>query len=205
MDAMTKNLHDNSPSLRDSAFIRVREWEDPAVIHPPRITLSTPPDGHRLKRGLQPLHNGQQDVCAYARNGTSLPPGRTFLLPQPQHTLMITDREKAAFEAGIKLGALYHQFVGTPISRETADSVEAAIEQAVSLQPCVTDVRVRLNRGMMVSNRFGYSELAGKMFDAEVTTRVGTAVCRARLHLQGDYPMMEIIETHETARDTDHR
>ena len=205
MDALTKNLHDNAPSLRDSAFIRVREWEDPAVIHPPRITLAAPPDGHRLKRGLQPLHNGQQDACAYARNGTSLPPGRTFLLPQPQHTLMITDREKAAFEAGIKLGALYHQFVGTPVSRETADSVEAAIEQAVSLQPCVTDVRVRLNRGMMVSNRFGYSELAGKMLDAEVTTRVGTAVCRARLHLQGDYPMMEIIETHETARDTDHR
>lgn len=118
---------------------------------------------------------------------------------------MITDREKAAFEAGIKLGALYHQFVGTPISRETADSVETAIEQAVSLQPCVTDVRVRLNREMMVSNRFGYSELSGRMLDAEVTTRVGTAVCRARLHLQDDYPMMEIVETHETARDTDHR
>ena len=117
---------------------------------------------------------------------------------------MITDREKAAFEAGIKLGALYHQFVGTPISRETADSVETAIEQAVSLQPCVTDVRVRLNREMMVSNRFGYSELAGKMFDVEITTEIGTTVCRARLHLKDDYPMMEIVEFHETPRDTDH-
>jgi len=117
---------------------------------------------------------------------------------------MFTDREKAAFEAGIKLGALYHQFVGTPIARETAATVEAAIEQAVGLQPYVTDIRIRLNRDMMVSNRFGYSELAGKMFDAEITTKVGTTVCRARLRLEDDYPMMEIIEIHETTRDTDH-
>ena len=117
---------------------------------------------------------------------------------------MITDREKAAFEAGIKLCALYHQFVGTPIARETAAAVETAIEQAVGLQPYVTDIRVRLNRDMMVSNRFGYSELAGKMFDVEITTTVGTTVCRARLHLEDDYPMMEIVEIHETTSDTDH-
>ncbi|MDK2891069.1 MAG: dihydroneopterin aldolase [Methanoculleus sp.] len=117
---------------------------------------------------------------------------------------MITDREKAAFEAGIKLGALYHQFVGTPIARETAAAIEAAIEQAVGLQPYVTGIRVRLNRDMMVSNRFGYSELAGKMFDAEITTGVGETVCRARLHLEDDYPMMEIVEFHETPRNTDH-
>ena len=117
---------------------------------------------------------------------------------------MTTDRERAAFEAGIKLGALYHQFVGTPISRETAATVETAIEQAVGLQPYVTGIRVRLNREMMVSNRFGYSELAGRMFDAEITTEVGTAVCRARLHLENDYPMTEILEIHETPRDTDH-
>ncbi|MDK2916845.1 MAG: dihydroneopterin aldolase [Euryarchaeota archaeon] len=117
---------------------------------------------------------------------------------------MITDRERAAFEAGIKLGALYHQFVGTPIARETAAAVEAAIEQAVSLQPYVTGITVRLNRDMMVSNRFGYSELAGKMFNVEITTTVGETICRARLHLEDDYPMMEIVEFHETPRDTDH-
>ncbi len=117
---------------------------------------------------------------------------------------MITDREKAAFEAGIKLGALYHQFVGTPIARETAAAVETAIEQAVGLQPFVTAVRVRLDREMMVTNRFGYSELAGRMFDVEIRTRVGGASCTARLHLEDDYPMMEIVEIHETPRDTDH-
>ncbi|NLA37908.1 MAG: hypothetical protein GX882_00690 [Methanomicrobiales archaeon] len=106
---------------------------------------------------------------------------------------MITDREKAAFEAGIKLGAIYHQFVGMPIARETAGAVEAAIEAATGLQPCVTGIRVRLNRDLMVSNRFGYSELAGKMFDIEITTRVGETTCRARMLLEDDYPMMEVI------------
>ncbi len=38
--------------------------------------------------------------------------------------IMPTNREIAAFEAGIKLGALYHQFVGSPISPKTADSLE---------------------------------------------------------------------------------
>jgi len=38
----------------------------------------------------------------------------------------------------------------------------------------------------------------------EITTEVGTAVCRARLRLEDDYPMMEIVEFHEAPRDTDH-
>ena len=33
---------------------------------------------------------------------------------------MITERDRAIFEAGIKLGALYHQWVGTPISKKSA-------------------------------------------------------------------------------------
>lgn len=107
---------------------------------------------------------------------------------------MITDREQAAFEAGIKLGALYHQFVGTPIARRTAESVEAAIEGAVGLQPFVEQIRVRLNRDLMTENEFGYSELQGRMFDVEIMTRVGTAACRARLQLEGGYPMMRVLE-----------
>ena len=113
---------------------------------------------------------------------------------------MITDREKAAFEAGIKLGALYHQFVGTPIARETAGTVETAIEQAVGLQPFVTGIRVRLDRDLMASNIFGYSELSGKMFDVAITTTVGETTCRARLRLEDDYPMMAIDEIHEAPR-----
>lgn len=110
---------------------------------------------------------------------------------------MQSDREQAVFEAGIKLGALYHQWVGTPVSQESASSVESAIEKSVILQPFVEEITVHLDRSMMKRNIFGYSELSGLMFDAEIVTRVGFTYCRARLAPYEGYPLMKIIECHE--------
>ncbi|WP_321508629.1 dihydroneopterin aldolase family protein [uncultured Methanoregula sp.] len=110
---------------------------------------------------------------------------------------MLTDRETAIFEAGIKLGALYHQWVGTPISRRSAASVETAIEQAVILQPFVEEITVRLNRDLMKENTFGYSELSGLMFDVEIITRVRYSYCHARLNPCEGYPLMKVVECHE--------
>lgn len=107
---------------------------------------------------------------------------------------MTTDRERAAFEAGIKLGALYHQWVGMPVSRETAEIVERAIEKSVSLQPFVTDITVKLDKSLMDPNSFGYSEIRGAMFTVEMGTKVGEARCRASLAFNGDYPLMKILE-----------
>jgi hypothetical protein len=107
---------------------------------------------------------------------------------------MNSNREQACFEAGIKLGALYHQWVGTPISKKSAESVEAAIEKAVILQPCVEAITVHLNRDLMTENAFGYSELSGLMFDVEIITRVGFNYCRARLVPDSGYPLMQIVE-----------
>jgi hypothetical protein len=105
---------------------------------------------------------------------------------------MISDRERAAFEAGIKLGALYHQWVGTPVSLESADSLEQAMENAHGQQPYVTEITVDLDRDAMVPNSFGYSELAGLMLDVELTVRVNKASCHASLLRDGEYPMMRI-------------
>ena len=110
---------------------------------------------------------------------------------------MIDNRDLAVFEAGIKLGALYHQWIGTPISRRSAASVESAIEQAVILQPFVEEITVHLDSTLMIENRFGYSELSGLMFEAEIVTRVGFAYCRARLAPKDGYPLMQIVECHE--------
>jgi len=110
---------------------------------------------------------------------------------------MLTDQETAIFEAGIKLGALYHQWVGTPISRRSAASVESAIEQAVILQPFVEEITVRLDRDLMTENTFGYSELAGLMFHVEIITRVRFAYCRAQLKPHDGYPLMQVLECHE--------
>jgi hypothetical protein len=110
---------------------------------------------------------------------------------------MTSDREQAVFEAGIKLGALYHQWVGTPISRQSAASVESAIEKAVILQPFVEEITVKLNRSLMTENRFGYSELSGLMFDVGIVTRVGFTYCHARLAPEKGYPLMQVVECHE--------
>jgi len=107
---------------------------------------------------------------------------------------MTNDDVQAAFEAGIKLGALYHQWVGTPISPETAKSIETAIANAVALQPCVDSVSVTINTDMMEINSFSYSELAGKMFDVVIQTTVKDTTCIASLKYDGEYPLMEILE-----------
>jgi hypothetical protein len=111
---------------------------------------------------------------------------------------MQNDKERAIFEAGIKLGALYHQWVGTPVSRESAASMESAIEKSVILQPYVEEISVCLDRDLMLPNRFGYSELAGLMFDVEIVTRIRFAYCRARLSPFDGYPLMQVVECRET-------
>ncbi len=115
-----------------------------------------------------------------------------------------SDREQAIFEAGIKLGALYHQWVGTPISLESAASVETAIEKAVILQPFVEEITVRLDRSVMKKNVFGYSELSGLMFNVEIVTRVRFSYCRAALAPENGYPLMKLLECYEIASLSDH-
>jgi len=115
-----------------------------------------------------------------------------------------TDREQAIFEAAIKLGALYHQWVGTPVAQESAASVEEAIEKAVILQPFVEEITVRLDRSLMKKNVFGYSELSGLMFNVEIVTRVGFSYCRAALAPENSYPLMKILECHEIPHLSDH-
>ncbi|MDD1676820.1 MAG: dihydroneopterin aldolase family protein [Methanomicrobiales archaeon] len=114
-------------------------------------------------------------------------------IPAIPTSSITSDREEAAFEAGIKLGALYHQFVGTPVSRATAPTLELAMATAARLQPHVEDVRVHLNQELMNPNAFGYTELRGAMIAAEITTQVRTAHCHATLAMENDYPMMKII------------
>ncbi len=108
----------------------------------------------------------------------------------------ITDRDNALFEAGIKLGALYHQFIGTPVSAETAESLENAIEQSVSLQPWVSAVTAKIDREKIRAraNEFGYCELRGEMLDVTVVVRYKTVEARVRVNYdkERDYPLMRI-------------
>ncbi|MDD1675881.1 MAG: dihydroneopterin aldolase family protein [Methanomicrobiales archaeon] len=111
---------------------------------------------------------------------------------------MISDREKAAFEAGIKLGALYHQWTGTPVSPQTAASLETAMEKSVSLQPFVEEIRVRLVRERMILNPFGYGEVRGDQFEVRLSTNVNGSRCRAALSFEEGYPLMKILSLENT-------
>ena len=104
-------------------------------------------------------------------------------------------REIAAFEAGIKLGALYHQFVGAPVSIKTAESLENAMQKSISLQPFVKKVTVRINRSMLKENIFGYGELQGNMIFAELEIDYQGEIVRARLEhdIETNYPLMRLI------------
>jgi len=106
-------------------------------------------------------------------------------------------KDVAAFEAGIKLGALFHQFVGIPVSFDNVEIVEKAIESCVRLQPYVVDVEVKINREKLRKkiSEFGYCSLSGEMITARVKTRVGDAEAEAVLEWDEEkkYPLMRLV------------
>jgi hypothetical protein len=105
-----------------------------------------------------------------------------------------TKRERAVFEAGIKLGTVYHQFIGTPVSASNVDSLERAIEEGVKVQPFVEEVTVKINRKSLRKkmNEFDYQSLTGPMMDVRVTIRI--AEIRVFAHVRYieelKYPLM---------------
>ncbi len=110
----------------------------------------------------------------------------------------ISDRDRALFEAGIKLGALYHQFTGTPVSTETVEELKTAIERSVSLQPWVSSVEVKIDREKVRKceneNQFRYCELSGEMLDVKVVVRYRAVEVHARVKYEEemDYPLMRV-------------
>jgi hypothetical protein len=104
-----------------------------------------------------------------------------------------TDRDRAAFEAGIKLGSILHQFAGVPLTRGSAGTLERAIEAAARVQPLVEDVRARIERARIrPRGPYRYAVLAEDLLHVEVTVRAGTARAIAVLRYvpELDYPLM---------------
>lgn len=121
----------------------------------------------------------------------------------------VTDRERAIFEGAITLGALYHQFVGTPVSddRRVLRALETAISRTMGLQPYKEQVKVRIDRKQLKRKRVGryfYEALKGKHLQATVTTRYGDAraVLKVRYVPALDFNLMYIhkIETAKKPR-----
>ncbi len=110
-------------------------------------------------------------------------------------TASLSAREALLFEAGIKLGGVFHQYLGIPVAPATAADLARTIERAVRLQPYVHAVRVRIepSRGGPVGRgRFGYRYLTAEMLDVAVELRRGAARVHGRLTYRPElrYPLM---------------
>ncbi len=126
------------------------------------------------------------------------------------HRAALTPREALLFEAGVKLGGVFHQYIGMPVSSETAEGLARTIEHAVRLQPFVTDVVVGIDPergGAAGQGHFAYRYLTPEMLRVEVTLHDhGTTVVAALDH-RADlrYPLMSVLTVSEelppSARD----
>ncbi|HXQ48549.1 MAG TPA: dihydroneopterin aldolase family protein [Thermoplasmata archaeon] len=120
------------------------------------------------------------------------------------HRAALTRREALLFEAGIKLGGIFHQYLGVPVSTRTAAGLARTIEHAVALQPFVAGVRVRIDPargGALGPGRFAYRYLLAEMLDVRVRLVDHGEEVVARLAHRPDlrYPLMSVTAV-RTAR-----
>ncbi len=107
-----------------------------------------------------------------------------------------TDRERAIFEAGIKLGTIYHQYVGVPINLSNLTSLENAIRESVKVQPFVEDAEVRIDKEIVKKRQgvYKYITLSGEMLDVKLRIRYNDEQVTAKLEYieEMDYPLMHL-------------
>ena len=109
-----------------------------------------------------------------------------------------TDRDAACFEAGVKFGALYHQFAGTPVSPRNAASLETAIEESIENQPFCEDVRVDiLTETLAAEIDHGYTELTGRFMEVEIVVDHEGVEVRTRMEMEDGYPLMRVESVEE--------
>lgn len=108
----------------------------------------------------------------------------------------ITTRERAIFEGAISMGALFHQFVGTPVNKDTKNSLETSMEESLKLQPAIEDVNVNIRFDKLEESmtEFEYTSLTGDMLDVKIYTKVDnvTAIIRIEFIEELNYPLMYV-------------
>ena len=107
----------------------------------------------------------------------------------------ISHRERAIFEGAITMGALFHQFIGTPVSKNSGKALELAIEESMALQPCIDAVEVRIDFGKSgQDNEYAYVSLTGEMLDVKVVSSYQGVEAVTRMHYveELNYPLMYV-------------
>ena len=115
---------------------------------------------------------------------------------EEQYYKNISKRERAIFEGAITMGALFHQFIGTPISIKNVESLEKSIEDSMMLQPCINKVEIKIDRKILekIKNEYNYISLTGEMLDVRVVSDYSgkKAVIRLKFIEELNYPLMYV-------------
>jgi len=115
----------------------------------------------------------------------------------------VSDRDRAIFEAGISLGALFHQFIGIPLKNDPdfIKKLEEVIQESISIQPYVEEIKVKilLENLKKCKNEYDYSVLDGKFFQVNLVTKYGNVRVFSVLKYieEIDYPLMFIEKIEE--------
>jgi hypothetical protein len=111
----------------------------------------------------------------------------------------LSERERACFEVGIKLGALYHILCGLPISSnvDIIKSIEKGIEASISCQPYVKNIKIHLNKDKIIGDKkseFAYDDVSGEIINAEIDLEYESVKIKAAIKWIEDlsYPLMYI-------------
>ncbi len=108
----------------------------------------------------------------------------------------ITARERAIFEGAISMGALFHQFVGTPVNKNTKDGLEKSMEESLKLQPAIEDVEVKIRFDKLEESmtEFDYTSLNGDILDDRIYTKVEHVKATIRIEFieELNYPLMYV-------------
>ena len=125
------------------------------------------------------------------------------------HYFRCTDSERAVFEAGIKLGTIYHQFIGSPVNRTNVCSLEKTIEDGVRVQPFVKRVSVTIDRKALGigGGVYRYKTLTGSMLRVKLVINYnGTeTACEMRQVPEINYPLMFIRSIKRAGRGKERR
>jgi hypothetical protein len=113
----------------------------------------------------------------------------------------ITTRERAIFEGAISMGALFHQFVGTPVNKNTKSGLETSMEESLKLQPAIedVDVTIRFDKLEQSMTDFEYTSLTGDMLDVKIYTKVENVKATIRIEFieELNYPLMYVEDITE--------
>ena len=112
-----------------------------------------------------------------------------------------TAPQNACFEAGIKFGSMYHQFAGTPVSPDSADSLATAMAEAIENQPHCESVAVSVReeplREAIAEGGAEYTELTGRFLDVAMTIDYDGVVVETSMAMEDGYPLMQVDSVRE--------